>query len=896
MSRPLLPLVSKNRNFNRSILNPIDNSSLVAKEKQDRHGGKGKGDLGARNLRPARCLPSSSSPVSAMVPTPSANPFHMSGDLDFFMIREQEWNKTHSEREQKRKLGVHQKMTYSSKVSAKFTSLRRELQLQDEMEGREVRAEAEQLSSFHESMAWKLSMTRDKNIETESMNDYIKEKRQAFLLQYAVDMKRSEIQRLEMLASKEEAELERAEKALEKDAALFDEFLRENDRSSVQALKAAEKETKAKMEKVFEIRDLTTQIMNIKSEISKFEDNLQHYKTYKDFLYKLSPKEWLEEQEKKRLALRKARESCGDSREGSVFSTPGDKEWPTPKKFSKGHQGSRMGQTMVSISSLPQGSQGSQSSQGSRSRQGSRGSMPSRLDLYGQQDLHAQLRLGQGAGAMGAGVAQRRGGQWPLGAGPGAGRGATHEHCLQELALYFTEPQQLLDVFMKLEEQNLSLIQNTQEMEETLDELNFTLRNTQNRMDREVKQLKQWINTLMMSIAKEEETAADLELKSRVFHFGEYKGGQEDKLLESLNQKVLSVYQQCIGAQQDSSLGTVQMLTVIEHQLDELLENLERMPQYKVEEAEKAKEKERRKRIRDEKIRIQKLLQEERLQRARARVQAEIKKKPESLQHRLREAPSQERASVRWAPHTVPFCRMALEVGVPDRMEGHRGGSDTRQQPRPYTPPQQSAQSTEPHTNLYSGFYFDIKENVEQPNLSATKLKLRLAWTSCLFKPDHRKSEAEVSCTLSNDEWPKRRLPVAVPELRWGFLAVIPEHPQEPPRDGSPLPWPSTAGGLRTEKAPKERTGVGQSFVPSLASKPFRTTLLPYANPQKLKTKVQAGTEGPVRRMFSVRQCQARAAPRGLLAVLTASSGRELSCPLQAVVCGLHAHQTTELL
>lgn len=53
---------------------------------------------------------------------------------------------------------------------------------------------------------------------------------------------------------------------------------------------------------------------------------------------------------------------------------------------------------------------------------------------------------------------------------------------LQELPLYFTEPQQLLDIFTKLEEQNLSLIQNTQEMEETLEDLNLTLKNTQSRM------------------------------------------------------------------------------------------------------------------------------------------------------------------------------------------------------------------------------------------------------------------------------------------------------------------------------------------------------------------------------------------------------------------------------
>lgn len=50
-------------------------------------------------------------------------------------------------------------------------------------------------------------------------------------------MKRNEIQRLEMLATREERRLERAEKFLEKDANLFDEFLRENDRSSVQAMR-----------------------------------------------------------------------------------------------------------------------------------------------------------------------------------------------------------------------------------------------------------------------------------------------------------------------------------------------------------------------------------------------------------------------------------------------------------------------------------------------------------------------------------------------------------------------------------------------------------------------------------------------------------------------------------
>uniref|UniRef100_A0A674J1Y0 Cilia and flagella associated protein 100 n=2 Tax=Emydidae TaxID=8476 RepID=A0A674J1Y0_9SAUR len=128
------------------------------------------------------------------------------------------------------------------------------------------------------------------------------------------------------------------------------------------------------------------------------------------------------------------------------------------------------------------------------------------------------------------------------------------------------------------------------------------------------------------SIIKEEETAADLELKARVFSFGEYKADVQDKMLVSLNKKVTEVYRRCIG-ENEANLGTLQLLTVIEHQLDDLLECLERVPQTKIEQAEKAKEKERRMRMRDEKVRQQRQLQEERVQRALARAQADIKKK-----------------------------------------------------------------------------------------------------------------------------------------------------------------------------------------------------------------------------------------------------------------------------
>lgn len=52
----------------------------------------------------------------------------------------------------------------------------------------------------------------------------------------------------------------------------------------------------------------------------------------------------------------------------------------------------------------------------------------------------------------------------------------------EDLEMYFKEPQQLLNIFAELEEKNLSLIQNSQETEEALEELKQTIKQTQKKM------------------------------------------------------------------------------------------------------------------------------------------------------------------------------------------------------------------------------------------------------------------------------------------------------------------------------------------------------------------------------------------------------------------------------
>ena len=100
--------------------------------------------------------------------------------------------------------------------------------------------------------------------------------------------------------------------------------------------------------------------------------------------------------------------------------------------------------------------------------------------------------------------------------------------------MFFTDPQQLLDIFSELEEQNLSLIQNSQETEETLEEMRQTRSFTEQKLyltfykicidvllvsrNKETTSLKRQIESLQADIDREEEKGNDLEIKSKLLN------------------------------------------------------------------------------------------------------------------------------------------------------------------------------------------------------------------------------------------------------------------------------------------------------------------------------------------------------------------------------------------
>ncbi|RHY55375.1 hypothetical protein DYB37_003776 [Aphanomyces astaci] len=193
----------------------------------------------------------------------------------------------------------------------------------------------------------------------------------------------------------------------------------------------------------------------------------------------------------------------------------------------------------------------------------------------------------------------------------------------EELPMYFQNPQQLLDIFTALEESNLFLIQNSQETEQSLEELKQNYRETKKKMNKKTQLLKQNIDDLKDQIGVEDAKANHLRQRAQA---GTGENVQE-KMLKELHDKVLVVYQRC-GFEADSNPNTLFMLTDLEARLEDLLSAIEHMPEDYVVKAEKEKEKERRERVRQERISQQTKMYEERMKKSMERsMQAPKKRK-----------------------------------------------------------------------------------------------------------------------------------------------------------------------------------------------------------------------------------------------------------------------------
>jgi len=269
--------------------------------------------------------------------------------------------------------------------------------------------------------------------------------------------------------------------------------------------KKAEIEMRKKLDKVAEVKRLSNIIRGIQTEISKKEEQLSELKRYRMFIDQLTPAKY-------RKSKKKPEQARSVTSETSSVNT---------EKNGKSGKGSRASNTKHSAASMNR--RGSVKSKDSRAT-------TSMTKITTPEDIVEDESSDD-----------------------------------EEIELYFKEPQELLAMFHELEDQNLSLIQNGQDMEENIDEIKSQANITRERLNRDVAFLAGQITMLEQAAMREEEKIEDLKLKCEMFSFGEFDQDDQEKLLEKFGNKVEEVYNTVIG-ENDANISTLQMLTSVSNE------------------------------------------------------------------------------------------------------------------------------------------------------------------------------------------------------------------------------------------------------------------------------------------------------------------------------------------
>jgi len=421
--------------------------------------------------------------------------------------------------------------------------------------------------------------------EERDLRTYVKKKREVFLVQMALDVKKTEITRIDQQARLKEEALAKSQQMLEDDRKNFEDFLQERYAKQQQTQREAENGTKQKQLKIQEIKQIRQQIASLQSEIGRFKEVRDECMRYKAFLENLTPREWkVQQREIKQARKEKRRLQFISSHMAEVNERFAEEEErlaaPPPDPPERRSRVGRKGR-------------GDEDEQAQRERE--------RLKKFKQLERRKTEE-------------ERR-----------IAESYVDESSEEELELYFKEPGQLMDTFTELEGKNLFLIQSSQETEQLLDELSHSFDHNRKDMSTKVQQLNQNMRTLKANIAQEEQNRDQLR-KSLVEKAG--TEAQDKKLLDLLH-KVRDVYVKC-GLSDDHDPNILSMLGQIESRLEELVEGLDdafNQDSALVMRQEKLKDKDRRDRVRLLKMKEQQDKQEERLKNSLLRSQLPVFKK-----------------------------------------------------------------------------------------------------------------------------------------------------------------------------------------------------------------------------------------------------------------------------
>ena len=224
----------------------------------------------------------------------------MPTDQEVFRLRDEEKRQKELERERLKYKRVHEKTTWSARIGS--------ANVKSSMGDSEAGFTRE--SSRVDPSQMEVHLPPVDIREKDNMAVYIAKKREMGLIRMSLATKRQEIKKLDEESERAENRIRQQEEQLDETEDKFEAFLKHSEMEQVEAMKRADTESKAKLEKIAEIKKLSAQIATIETEKKKNEELLSTCLEFKKFLDNLTPgpfwretlANYLKEREKAKLA------------------------------------------------------------------------------------------------------------------------------------------------------------------------------------------------------------------------------------------------------------------------------------------------------------------------------------------------------------------------------------------------------------------------------------------------------------------------------------------------------------------------------------------------------------------------------------------------------------------
>ncbi|KAL3799443.1 hypothetical protein HJC23_013898 [Cyclotella cryptica] len=176
---------------------------------------------------------------------------------------------------------------------------------------------AKKVTSFETSYKDKGILSRHRPDSRMSINDFVTKRREMLLLNMKVNTQQEQIEKLRQQAKDRENALKAKEDSLDEKIKRFDLFMKEVDDKALNTERMAEGEYAKRAKKEQELKTLKHQLENVQSDIAKYTKTLDELLQFKQVVDSLTPASWFDDclAEKRKRQQRRRRDRINARKE-----------------------------------------------------------------------------------------------------------------------------------------------------------------------------------------------------------------------------------------------------------------------------------------------------------------------------------------------------------------------------------------------------------------------------------------------------------------------------------------------------------------------------------------------------------------------------------------------------